>query len=101
MIVILLVVGPLLDWTLLHDYDNQARLKEILSRQPHPPITIIHGDHDKVVPVEMGRELATLSVLIDYQEVARGDHNYILVIARNEIIQAMIGSEPPKILLEE
>ena len=94
-------VGPLLAWTLLHDYDNRARLKEILSRPLVPVITIIHGDHDKVVPVDMGRELAALSSKISYLEVARGDHNYILVMARDEIIQAMVGTEPEKTLIRE
>jgi pimeloyl-ACP methyl ester carboxylesterase len=95
------LVSPLLAWTLSHDYDNRARLKEILTRQPVPPITIIHGDHDQVVPVDMGRQLASLSRLIDYQEVAQGDHNYILVTAKDEIIQAMVGPEPGKILIKE
>lgn len=85
-------VGPLPAWTLLHDYDNRARLKEILGRSVAPPITIIHGDHDRVVPVEMARELAALSNQINYLEIARGDHNYLLVTARDEIIQAMVGS---------
>jgi pimeloyl-ACP methyl ester carboxylesterase len=85
------LVGPLLARAMLHDYDNRARLQAILSRQPPPPITIIHGDHDKVVPVEMGRELASLSRWIKYREALRADHNYILVTARAEIIQAMLG----------
>ncbi|MEN8135852.1 MAG: alpha/beta hydrolase [Thermodesulfobacteriota bacterium] len=95
------LVGPLLAWTLLHDYDNRARLKEILSRPVVPVITIIHGSHDRVVPVDMGRELAALSSKIYYQEVARGDHNYILVTAKEEIIQAMVGSEPHETLIKE
>jgi hypothetical protein len=49
----------------------------------------------------MGRELAALSSKIDYQEVVRGDHNYILLTARDEIIQAMVGSEPHETLIKE
>lgn len=95
------LVGPLLARTLFHDYDNRTRLKEILSRPPVPPITIIHGDHDKVVPVDMGRELAALSSKINYQEVKQGDHNYILVTARDRIIQAMVGDEADETLIKE
>jgi len=86
------LVGPLLAKTLLHDYDNRTRLKEILNRQPTPPITIIHGTRDKVVPVEMGRELANISRKIIYSEVEDGDHNYILITARAQILQAMLAS---------
>lgn len=86
------LVGPLLARGLLHDYDNLVSLTKILGQPVVPPITIIHGDHDKVVPVEMGRELAALSNRINYREMAQGDHNYILVAAKNEIIQAMTGS---------
>lgn len=95
------LVGPLLARALLHDYDNRASLKKILSQPVIPPITIIHGDHDKIVMVEMGRELAALSNRINYQEVVRGDHNYILVTAKQKILQAMMGSGIDETLLEE
>ena len=90
------IVGPFLTWALLHDYDNRSELKKILSRQQVPTITIIHGDQDQVVPVEMGRELGALSKRITYLEMAGADHNYILVTAREEIVRAMTGSEPEK-----
>lgn len=95
------IVGPLLARGLLHDYDNRASLKKILGQPVVPPITIIHGDRDKIVMVEMGRELAALSNRINYQEVARGDHNYILVTAKNEIIRAMTGSGADETWREE
>ncbi|MCG8529171.1 MAG: lysophospholipase [Desulfovibrionales bacterium] len=39
-------------------YDNRTCLDQLAAR-PHPPkIIIFHGDADKVIPVEMGRELA-------------------------------------------
>lgn len=85
------VVGPLLSHTLLHDYDNRTRLREVLAGAVPVPITIIHGSHDKIVPVTMGRELAALSPRIDYVEIDRGDHNYILLTNRAEIRQAMLG----------
>jgi len=88
-----LIVGPLLSRTLLHDYDNRGRLREVLAQKSITPITIIHGNHDKVVPVAMGRELAGLSPRIEYLEIERGDHNYILVTAAAEIYRAMLGKE--------
>ncbi len=88
-----LLVGWPLNRTLLHDYDNRARLREIIARDPQVPITIIHGDHDKIIPVRMGQELAALSPLIKYREIPNGDHNYILVTAREEILAAMTGAE--------
>lgn len=88
-----LLVGPLLSRTLLHDYDNRARLREVLARDVSVPITIIHGSHDKIVPVAMGRELAALSPRIAYHEIDRGDHNYILLTNRHEIRQVMLGRD--------
>jgi pimeloyl-ACP methyl ester carboxylesterase len=95
------LVGRRLAWTMLGNYDNRRLLREILRQSTPPPITIIHGDHDKIVPVAMGRELAGLSPKINYLEVARADHNYILVTARAEIIRAMLGAEPEKTMRKE
>ncbi|MDF1577036.1 MAG: alpha/beta hydrolase [Desulfurivibrionaceae bacterium] len=87
------MVGPVLARTLLQNYDNRAALKKILQRRPVPPITIIHGRRDRVVPVEMGRELARISPEINYLEVENGDHNYILITAAEQILRAMLGAE--------
>jgi len=89
-----LIVGRLLSHTLLHDYDNRARLRKVLAHEPAPPIAIIHGNHDKVVPVAMGRELANLDPRINYLEIDRGDHNSLLVTGADEIHRAMLGPEP-------
>jgi len=83
------VVGKPLDRTLFHNYDNRARLKEVMAREKAPVVTILHGNHDKVVPVAMGRELAALSPQVTYHEIDKADHNYILVTAENLIYQAM------------
>ncbi len=87
------IVGPLRSRTLLDDYDNRARLREVLAQEVPVPITIIHGSHDKIVPVTMGRELAALSPRIIYHEIDRGDHNYILLTNRAEIRRAMLGRD--------
>ncbi|MBU0482126.1 MAG: alpha/beta hydrolase [Proteobacteria bacterium] len=87
-----LVVGKPLDRTLVHRFDNRARLGEVLAVPEPPIVTIIHGDRDKVIPVRMGRELAASSPAIRYYEERNGDHNYILVTARKEIIAGMINA---------
>jgi len=90
-----LLVGKPLSRTLLHDYDNRAQLRQVLDQEMEVAITIIHGSHDKVVPVTMGRELAALSPRINYQEIERGDHNYILLTHRAEIRRVMSGERNP------
>lgn len=90
-----LLVGRWLSHTLLHDYDNRARLREVLAQAPPVPITILHGSHDRIVPVAMGRELATLSPRIDYREIERGDHNYLLLTHAAEIRRAMLDQARP------
>jgi len=45
-------------WLLREDYDNRARLREILARTPPPRIAIFHGTADTLIPLRMGRELA-------------------------------------------
>ncbi|MFN2365427.1 MAG: alpha/beta hydrolase [Desulfurivibrionaceae bacterium] len=89
------LVAPFLARTIFADYDNRSRLRKIINRQPPPPITIIHGAGDQIVPVEMGRELAGISPQINYLEVENGDHNYIIITARDQILKAML--DPDKI----
>jgi pimeloyl-ACP methyl ester carboxylesterase len=65
-------------WLLRQNYDNRARLAELSARLRCPAITIVHGNNDQVIPVEMGRELAKLFPEIRYAELAGEDHNGIL-----------------------
>lgn len=41
-----------------HRFDNRARLDEALAHMPPPPVLILHGDGDRLIPIAMGRELA-------------------------------------------
>lgn len=43
---------------LWHRFDNRARLDEVAGRRPPPPVLIIHGTADTLIPDAMGRELA-------------------------------------------
>ncbi len=83
-------VGIPLCYLLVHNFDNEARLEEILSRSPSPSVAILHGSHDTIIPVEMGRALAQQHPgLISYQEIARGDHNGIIALEEQAIYQEM------------
>ena len=83
-------VGWPLCWLLAHNYDNQARLRELASR-PHPPrVTIFHGSEDEVIPVFMGRQLASMFPrMITFHEVPGAGHNTILFDSRSQIFAAM------------
>jgi uncharacterized protein len=75
---------------LTHRFDNRARLDE-LARSPHrPAVTILHGNADRVVPVEMSRKMAGLYPgWIEYHEVEGGEHNLIFSEAAPQIVSAM------------
>jgi pimeloyl-ACP methyl ester carboxylesterase len=83
-------VGWPLCWLLRGNFDNRARLAEITARTPAPPVVILHGDDDEVIPVAMGRTLAAeLGDRCRYQEIAGADHNGILGMAESQIWAAM------------
>ncbi|MGB6650249.1 MAG: alpha/beta hydrolase [Bacteroidota bacterium] len=83
-------VGDPLSRLLRHDYDNVARLKEIVASPSPPLVVIIHGRRDEVIPVEMGRRLATeFPSLIRYVELAGADHNSLLLLNEAEVTRAM------------
>jgi len=83
-------VGWPLCWLLLHNYDNRARLSELAARQHPPRVLILHGDDDRLVPVSMGRQLASMFPgMITFRDVPGADHNTILYDSRNQIYAAM------------
>jgi len=41
-----------------HRFDNTARLAEIAAQQPRPPVIIVHGGLDNLIPPEMSQRLA-------------------------------------------
>ena len=61
---------------------------KLLQSETPPSITIFHGTHDEVIPVEMGRQLAALAPKsINYQELPHSHHNNILQDAMPVILQ--------------
>jgi pimeloyl-ACP methyl ester carboxylesterase len=88
-------VGNPLAQLLRHRFDNRARLAEILERFPPTRVTIVHGARDEVVPVSMGRELAsTAPGRITYVEFPDADHNALAVLYNQQIYRLMLGNAP-------
>ena len=68
---------------LLDRFDNLATLAQICARKPVPKITIVHGEKDALIPVDMGRTLAALAPhQIDYRSVPGASHHSVFSAAR-------------------
>lgn len=75
---------------LLRDrFDNTARLRELIARSPAPEIEILHGTKDEIIPVEMGRSLASLSTSIRYREFPEVSHNDLIANRGAEVLDAL------------
>jgi len=72
------VVGWPLCHLLHHRYDNRARLAELFARSQPPQVKILHGSDDDVIPVTMGRTLASEFPACSYLELPGVGHNDIL-----------------------
>ncbi|CAN2039871.1 Peptidase, S9A/B/C family, catalytic domain protein [Candidatus Magnetomoraceae bacterium gMMP-15] len=87
------IVGWPLCYISRHKYDNKERLSDLALHEKIPKVTIIHGDNDETVPVEMGRKLATIfPEMITYIEIPNTDHNSIIMTAKKQIFNAMKGN---------
>jgi uncharacterized protein len=85
-----LVVGGPLSYLLSENYDNRKALDELSRRSPPPPVEIFHGTKDDIIPVRMGRELATrFPAFVRFHPVNGGDHLSPLFTATSEILNAM------------
>jgi uncharacterized protein len=82
-------VGWPLCEVLVHRFDNRARLQEIAAGGL-PPVAIIHGERDELIPVAMGRELAGAHPGINLSVIADAHHNDVLVLGSAEIHAAMM-----------
>jgi pimeloyl-ACP methyl ester carboxylesterase len=86
------VVGWPLCYLVLHNLDNEARLAELVARTPPPPIAIVHGDQDEVIPVTMGRALAKkFAGSVVYHEMPGDDHNGIIDVEKPLLHRVMSG----------
>jgi uncharacterized protein len=70
------VVGPHISKFLTHNYDNRARLQELAERPSPPAVTIVHGNQDRVIPVDMSKAIAAeFPGMITLEVITDGDHN--------------------------
>lgn len=75
-----------MQFLLLDRFDTEARLREIERMQPRPRLRIFHGNADEIVPASMGRKLAANHPgWIEYVELDRLDHNFIIETVRPRI----------------
>jgi pimeloyl-ACP methyl ester carboxylesterase len=85
-----MMVGRMLSYLLIENYDNRAALRELAKQSLPPKIDIFHGTNDEVIPFRMGRELAEeFPALIKFHPVEGADHINVLNKASGEILAAM------------
>jgi pimeloyl-ACP methyl ester carboxylesterase len=69
-----------------HRFDNRARLAEVLAAPRPPPVLILHGDLDQLIPPAMGRELAGLHPgQVTFRLVPGADHDGVALDAIAEL----------------
>lgn len=86
-----IVLGWPLCYLNLHRFDNRKTLGHVASRAG-ACIVIFHGAEDEVIPLHMGRELASAHPkVVTFHEVPGGHHNDILSLMAPQIGQAMAG----------
>jgi uncharacterized protein len=76
-----LSVGSPLCYLLRHRYDNVASL-HALQQRPLPPLTILHGASDRLIPRRMGTELAALAPGARFELVPNADHGDVIEVAQ-------------------
>lgn len=86
-----LTVGWPLCYLLIDNFDNRERLRHIAQRSSIPPVTILFGRNDEVIPFAMGEELARLDPKAVFEPVDGVGHNDIIFDARARIYGAMLG----------
>lgn len=75
-----------LGWLVWHRFDNEARLDEVLARPDPPPVTILHGDLDSLIPSSMGRSLADAHPqAVTFRLVPGADHDDVAMDAIREL----------------
>jgi hypothetical protein len=72
--------------------DNVAIIRELLSSEHRPGISIFHGTQDQTLPVTMGRELAAIDPdRIDYYEFVSEGHSSLLTTHREMLFAFLNG----------
>jgi uncharacterized protein len=80
---------------LLDRFDNLSALTRVCAEKPPPKVTIIHGEKDTLIPIEMGRSLAeSLPNLSEFHSVPGASHHGVFWDAR-ELIYAKLREAAP------
>jgi pimeloyl-ACP methyl ester carboxylesterase len=77
-------VGSPLCHLLSHRYDNVANLRALRARSL-PPLTIVHGQNDGLIPSSMGAELAALAPGSRFELVPGADHSNVVDLAQERL----------------
>lgn len=85
-----LAVGWPLCQLLAHRYDNVAELAEI-ARHGLPPLTVLHGAQDNLIPPGMGRALAAGAVGSRFELVPGAGHADVLDVAEARLHELLTG----------
>jgi pimeloyl-ACP methyl ester carboxylesterase len=82
--------GPLVEPILTERWDNAARLAELGALAPgRPPLVIVHGRDDEVIPFRFGERLAATAPWARFVPVPGGRHNDLYDVAPDVIRRAM------------
>ena len=85
-------VGWPLCWLLRGNFDNRARLDDLGARAVPPPVFILHGERDSLIPPAMGRALAAAHPgFVRFESVAGADHADVVEIARSRLLTVLDG----------
>lgn len=72
------------------NFDNQARLDELAARTTPPPVLILHGERDSLIPPAMGRALAAAHPgFVHFESVAGADHGDVVEMARARLLTVL------------
>lgn len=71
-----------------HRFDNAGRLAEIARQEPRPPVLIVHGGADLMIPPEMSAELAApYPGWIQREVFPAADHDEVVIDAMGFLVE--------------
>jgi pimeloyl-ACP methyl ester carboxylesterase len=81
-------VGGPLSHLLRHRYDNVESLRRIRARGA-PPLSILHGEADSLIPHEMGKALADLVPGSHFELVPGAGHQDVVALAHSRLLELL------------
>jgi pimeloyl-ACP methyl ester carboxylesterase len=81
---------------LLDRFDNVGALNRVCAQTPAPAVTIVHGEKDALIPVNMGRSLAqNRPDPIEFHSILGASHNGVFRDAKELIYAKLQGEGAP------